>query len=351
MLPCPVIALSATIGNFQMFSNWLRQVMALKKQDLLLIEHSGRWNDINTFRYLGRGGVRVPESPQWQLGYAIINFRSVAKEPVETDIVKFHPLALFSTPVGKQKLIASKCNLSHVELSTLEILQLWFVIEKNWSDALPKISHLSPDVFFKGNILKSEVFSWGADLKEFVRQCYLVDEEIVYSMLGDLEPLIASESVEPDFFSLLIDLDASEKLPAIIFSLDRAKCEKLTISVLKQLKSFERGDKVLGKSEMKKLSKRLNEIECMLDKDNESDPTLDAEKSSILKAMSPPKSSPELSFRGSKINEDKASFFLERLISSPNWQTDNFKLSLIEALHAGIGCHHAGLDKCYKGFL
>jgi superfamily II RNA helicase len=72
MLPCPVIALSATIGNFQMFSNWLRQVMASKKQDLLLIEHSGRWNDINTFRYLSRGGARVPESPQWQLGYAVL---------------------------------------------------------------------------------------------------------------------------------------------------------------------------------------------------------------------------------------------------------------------------------------
>jgi hypothetical protein len=67
--------------------------------------------------------------------------------------------------------------------------------------------------------------------------------------------------------------------------------------------------------------------------------------------MFPPKSSAKLSFRGSKINEDKASFFLERLISSPNWQTDKFKISLVEALHAGIGCHHAGLDKCYKGFL
>jgi hypothetical protein len=60
--------------------------------------------------------------------------------------------------VGKQKLIASRCDLSHVELSTLEILQLWFVMEKNWSDTLPKIDHLSPNIYFKGHILKSEFF-------------------------------------------------------------------------------------------------------------------------------------------------------------------------------------------------
>jgi hypothetical protein len=105
----------------------------------------------------------------------------------------------------------------------------------------------------------------------------LVDEEIVCSMLADLEPFITSENVQPDFFNLLVDLDATEKLPAIIFSLDRTKCEMLTISVLKHLKSFEKGKNEIGKSEMKKLVKRLSEIDRMLDRETESDPTLDAE--------------------------------------------------------------------------
>src|SRR5689334_20694757 len=71
MLPCPIIALSATIGNYEGFAQWLKEVMAVKNQEIALIQHSGRWNDINMFRYQSTGGERTPKSPQWQLGYRL----------------------------------------------------------------------------------------------------------------------------------------------------------------------------------------------------------------------------------------------------------------------------------------
>jgi superfamily II RNA helicase len=68
LMPCPVIALSATIGNYDQFSTWIARVMKEKGHDITLIQHGMRWNDIEMFLYQGQEIARSPESIQWQLG-------------------------------------------------------------------------------------------------------------------------------------------------------------------------------------------------------------------------------------------------------------------------------------------
>lgn len=51
LAPCPVIALSATVGNPQEFSNWLRMTQMENGTDLTTIEHRHRYSDLRKFVY------------------------------------------------------------------------------------------------------------------------------------------------------------------------------------------------------------------------------------------------------------------------------------------------------------
>jgi ATP-dependent RNA helicase DDX60 len=53
LLPCPVIALSATIGNAQELWEWLRSVTEARGQRMApLVEHYGRWADLRMHIHL-----------------------------------------------------------------------------------------------------------------------------------------------------------------------------------------------------------------------------------------------------------------------------------------------------------
>jgi hypothetical protein len=108
-----------------------------------------------------------------------------------------------------------------------------------------------------------------------------------------------------------------------------------TVSVLKELEKHEPVVDTLKPKEVNLLKKRLSQIEKILNAEH--DTALEDEKNSILRRLAPPKGSPKNSFCGVRVNEDSASFFLDRLSVSQGWQTDPMKILLFRALHVGVG--------------
>jgi superfamily II RNA helicase len=68
LLPCPVICLSATIGNFDKFANWFEGVCTKKNQQVCKIKYNNRHNDIQMWVSYCLP-ILDPMSNKWQLGY------------------------------------------------------------------------------------------------------------------------------------------------------------------------------------------------------------------------------------------------------------------------------------------
>ncbi|CAJ1414451.1 unnamed protein product, partial [Effrenium voratum] len=55
LLPCPVLALSATLGQGEAFTAWLKDLEAQRGRDLHVVKHFGRFNDLQTWVFDGEG--------------------------------------------------------------------------------------------------------------------------------------------------------------------------------------------------------------------------------------------------------------------------------------------------------
>src|SRR6195952_179899 len=51
LAPCPIIALSATIGNPSEFNNWLNETQKANNTKLTMIQHSTRYSDLRKYLY------------------------------------------------------------------------------------------------------------------------------------------------------------------------------------------------------------------------------------------------------------------------------------------------------------
>lgn len=64
LAPCPIIALSATVGNPEQFNDWLKETQKASGFGLEMVQHSTRYSDLRkymyepprTFKFAGLGG-------------------------------------------------------------------------------------------------------------------------------------------------------------------------------------------------------------------------------------------------------------------------------------------------------
>lgn len=367
LLPSPVICLSATIGNFEDFGDWLEAVCAKKNQKLCRIKQNYRFNDIELF--VSQVNPNLMPTSKLQLGSAL-------KHSSPSNVVRVHPFALFATDVGWKKLVAGmQASLNTIDLGVSDCLFLYQSMMKYCLDdkkSLSKsLSRLNPSKFFTGTIFKSQVMNWATELKSAVASWFSTFPSVVHelfsAMLANYKKLTTVEETTPksengsssydvsSFLNLLVDLDYSEKLPAIVFILNRQVCESLVKSTLLELERLEQeADNTvrMSRSEEKQLKKSLEQIRKDLERCNESDydtiSNLEAEQARLLELLAPPAINRKYSFAGLKRNPD-SEFFLARLTSPDSgWLTDDSKILLLRALYRGLAVHHSGLDKIYR---
>ncbi|RYP47761.1 hypothetical protein DL768_006229 [Monosporascus sp. mg162] len=371
LAPCPIIALSATVGNPDEFNGWLSDTQKAKGFDLEMITHGSRYSDLRKFVY----------EPPKQL-----NFQGLGR-------VERLPLPGLDSGGNQNErftFIHPVWSLVRKDLTSLEdtsfeprdCLTLWRSMQKHSKKGSEAPKTLHPENCLPEMIGKADVVKWERALKQQLGAWMLHSPspfDAVREELGGLarnktgstqsqghliaSPKASRSSKRPSpYFSLVLDLRSSGALPAIVFNFDRMRCESIATDLLHNLEraenlyregsewkakmaEFERWKKANGKIQAKsakQTSKRqskddegLNKFELIRDKASQED--------SPWKTFNPDDPIVEFSLAdNTKISKEELDSRIGTL------EGHAIKPRFIKALHRGIGVHHAGMNRQYR---
>lgn len=252
MAPCPIIALSATIGNAEAFNDWLSATQRAAGNELVMVQHPHRYSDLRKFIY-------TPPAKREQATYLPLPaHRSFAQLGLDehTDFAFLHPAAsLINRTRGLP---------SDLTLEARDCLTLWQSMTKHQTKDYPVDQSLSPSAILPAVVKKADIIKWQSELKilltkwmadesspfEEVRKdlsaplarfaWHREDNEDISGGDGDVDELGMEISHDiSSILPLLADLQQQDALPGIIFNYDRAICEKMCQTLLKQLTDAE----------------------------------------------------------------------------------------------------------------
>ncbi|KAF2235909.1 P-loop containing nucleoside triphosphate hydrolase protein [Viridothelium virens] len=360
LAPCPIIALSATIGNPESFSDWLESTQKSLGHELTMVRHPYRYSDLRKFVY----------SAPTEFPFAGL------PEPVDTSFARLgldeargfaflHPVASL---VNKSRGIPDDLHLEARDCETLWQAMKRHQVqgEKRW-DVPDK---LDPESQLPSVVRKIDVIKWEAGLKEVLRSWMADNSSPFDKVLDELSKPINrpipshTSNLRMTTLPLLCSLHEQDALPALLFNYNRTECEAIARTVLSQLKHAEDKYKATPK-----FQKRVKEKE-----DWEKAKALEAAKKTAKKPIKGKKGDEQDDGLTSKeMQRDAAETDFSSIASfDPEAPLDKFsfantkKLSedldeikmklhkrgidlwLIAALCRGIGVHHAGMNRGYR---
>ncbi|KXH38090.1 DEAD/DEAH box helicase [Colletotrichum simmondsii] len=240
LAPCPIIALSATVGNPLEFKEWLAGTQKAKGFDLEMIVHSARYSDLRKFLYqpptrLEFDGLEPVER---------LPIPGLDAEAGETSRFTFvHPIGSIITK--------NRETLDDASLEPRDCLRLWLSMKESENESYLISPSLEPKNALPELVKKSDILKWEAALKEQLWQWQQDPKSPfpeVYKRLKinrpssaiDLErPEVVADIYGDSSFSLLVDLRSRGALPAILFNYDRLGCEKVILKILQVLEDAE----------------------------------------------------------------------------------------------------------------
>jgi hypothetical protein len=251
MAPCPIIALSATIGNAESFNDWLSATQKAAGNELVMVQHPHRYSDLRKFVY-------SPPAKRNAASYLPLpSSRSFAQLGLDehTDFAFLHPVAsLINRTRGLP---------SDLSLEARDCLTLWQSMTKYQTAEYPVDKSLDPSSILPTVIKKADIINWQSGLKKLLT-AWMADDKSPFaevrkdlsSSLSGLQEHQMSEDATDDgvgnegqldelgmeishdissILPLLADLQQQDALPGIIFNYDRAICEKMCQTLMKQL--------------------------------------------------------------------------------------------------------------------
>ncbi|KAF2734355.1 P-loop containing nucleoside triphosphate hydrolase protein [Polyplosphaeria fusca] len=372
LAPCPIIALSATIGNPHEFSDWLTSTQKALGNDLAMIEHPHRYSDLRKFVYA---------SPKE------FNFEGLSEQRV------FAKLGLdgcdgfdFLHPVASL-IHQSRGVPSDLALEARDCYTLWKAMSKHQNEEFPLDPSLGPaslpkvitkvDVIAWQDALKSTLARWIADTKSpfrLVRNDLSGASASIGRALLDKEEsaLQLSDTGTSDDYKiegilpLLSSLHEQDALPGIIFNYDRGRCEAMCISLLEQLTEAEARWKESSPKWQASLASWEAWKKAMAKTDKRGTPKVSKKKgggkdedsilsrADMIRDTASSEASPWASFDpnlpaegfhftdSKKLTHGDLNVYMKELIRRevPQWQLDG--------LRRGIGVHHAGMNRKYR---
>ena len=377
LAPCPIIALSATVGNPEQFNSWLASTQRSSNFDLTMITHASRYSDLRKFMYI----------PPKRFAFKGLPDRS-----------SFARLGLDNTPgFAFVHPVASLVNRSRgmpddLTLEARDCLTLWQAMTKYQTSEYPVEDALDPANALPSVIKKIDVTRWEQNLKSLLRR-WMSDmkspfEKVLKTLSepmlnptapdvqisrGSLSDATKEEikAVDPeDFFAttlpMLASLHERDALPAILFNYDRSKCENIALAVSTQLKAHEKEWKESSpkwKSLLKgwEAWKKMNEnkklkrpVKTSASKKGRADDEDPASKADQAKDSANEEQNQYETF-DPEAPQDMFTFADKRKFQASDlahyfWQLERKGVApwLMEALTRGIGVHHAGMNRKYR---
>ncbi|KAI1075155.1 P-loop containing nucleoside triphosphate hydrolase protein [Whalleya microplaca] len=368
LAPCPIIALSATVGNPLEFKEWLEGTQKVKGFDLEMIVHGYRYSDLRKYIY------NIPISSDFKglLPVTRLPFPGLESDADASKRFTFvHPIGAL---IGK-----NIDTLNDTSLEPRDCLHLWKCLKKHENDHYKADDSLSPKRSLPSLVKKSDVAKWETSLKQQLEAWMINRASPFESIQEDLRGKQFNKLVQVDaklqaivppnrrsplvygrpIFSLALDLRNCGALPAIFFNYDRLGCEAILVTLLKALKLAE----VEYKETDPKWKKKIAEFETWkktrgkttkltrthLVADEEGLSKLDFLREDANQEKSPwdsfdpyaPLS--QFSFADStKISDTELQERLDTLKNLP------IRPQVIEALRRGLGVHHAGMNRQYR---
>ena len=397
LAPCPIIALSATVGNPKEFHKWLQVTQASlawksradsaekgekpKGVEVIMIHHTQRFNHLRTFTHSQEttaGPFEGLEQPKlYTLGLSDLEGSRHFKH--------LHPVAVLDSRGGMPE---------DLSLEARDCYTLYKTMEKVQTVEHPLPEKISPEKgWFPEVIKKADVIKWEVELKAILKD-WMVDAksqflEVVSLLRGkeadvsttegktelnavestgeSAEGTEALKSIQPqpqkeidETLDLLAQLHKLNALPALLFSYDRSTCEVLCMSIVKQLVDAEQKYRETSKDWKKKLAekeiylKRKEELEKKKTRKIVNKRGTDQDDAKLLKEMDfrgddefaaiasfdPADPSEGFTFAG-KRNIDKSELEIDLAKLKRAEVGDEF----IEGLRRGVGVHHSGLSR------
>lgn len=377
LAPCPIIALSATVGNPEQFSSWLASTQLSVGHQLTMIKHPHRYSDLRKFIF----------HPSKQFAFAGLpqktSFATLGLDGAE-HLSFVHPVAAL---VNKSRGIPDDLS-----LEARDCLSLWHAINKFKTPQYPVDSSLGPGIPSDGVVRKADIFQWELKLKNLLKiwmRDNLSPFDKVIEYLGEpmnnsphpeyqassyaaadpriSEPvMINKDDLLDTTLPLICKLYERNCLPAIFFNYDRSKCEQICQELISQLKGAEAQWKAKSPSWKKKLSDweqwKLEQTKLagrkppkILPKSKRKDDDDDlSSKADRAQDVASTEASPFASF-DPEAPLDGFHFAVKHKAESSElsryyWQMKKRGLPdwLTEGLSRGIGVHHAGMNRKYR---
>jgi superfamily II RNA helicase len=254
MAPCPIIALSATVGNAEAFSDWLASTQKAAGNDLIMVQHKHRYSDLRKFLYI------PPKDSAKSVAAALplSTNRTFARLGLD-DVPNFtfmHPVASLTN--------RRRGMPSDFSLEARDCYFLWQSMSKHQTKEYPIDKSLDPSNVLPKVMRKADIINWESALKSVLAE-WMADEASPFeavrkdfssSVTKSALQIQDSDSAEPatddmevddpasnhdvdNILPLLTELHQQDALPGIIFNYDRAVCERMCRTVLTQLEEAE----------------------------------------------------------------------------------------------------------------
>ncbi|KAK6440119.1 hypothetical protein LTR95_003663 [Oleoguttula sp. CCFEE 5521] len=372
---CPIIALSATVGNPEEFSGWLESTQNAIGNELTTVHHPHRYSDLRKYFYV------PPQRFAFNALPAKAAFGTLGLE----GLIGFN----YVHPVGAL-VDRSRGIPEDLALEPRDCFFLYHAMKRHQTDAYPMPTSLSPANALPKELRKKEILQWEKDLKDVLRK-WMADNSSAYAgLLKELEAEFRDEkrevlqatntadSTATDSYEvkedpasstlpMLCRLHEQDALPAILFNYDRHQCENICEIVLNQLQESEASQRKSGPKWQKTLEKweqwkkiQLKEAKTAKaaskakkskgdDEDGDRESKLDQARdaggadTSVWDNFNPDAAQEGYHFADfSRVQQSELDKYTGQLGARGIAQW------LIDALGRGIGVHHAGMNRKYR---
>jgi len=377
LAPCPIIALSATVGNPEEFSDWLASTQKAIGTELVTVQHPHRYSDLRKYYYVPPKKFAFQGLPEKTY------FGLLGLEHAE-GLNHVHPVAgLVDRSRGMPQDLA---------LEPKDCLMLYHALKKYANDSYPVSSDLDPTKALPKVPRKVNILEWESKLKSVLR-AWLSDDDSPYPrVLAELERSFRDDKRETlqttrsesapesadipsalnlheSTLPLLCRLQEQEALPAILFNYDRHECEKVCEALVKQLVEAERiqvksgpkydqrlerwedWKKAQAKAALRdaRASKKKTAKKGEAGEDDEKASKLDqameagAADASVWESFDPAAPVDGYHFANhARVLPSEMEIYVRQL------KYREIQQYLIDALERGIGVHHAGMNRKYR---